>query len=117
MNEVLLLGFSAEISSIFIEMQLLPKGMRIVLNRKFYINTAHNQEETRCIGFLHYTDMLMRSLKLTGKCLSSVMLNEVIDADTVLCLGIICFTGSCKLTEGNAEGNDSNCQCEGNLVG
>lgn len=49
MNEVLLLGFSAEISSIFIEMRLLPKGMRIVLNRKFYIDTAHNQEETRCI--------------------------------------------------------------------
>lgn len=45
------------------------------------------------------------------------MLNEMIDADAVLCLGIIYFTGSCKLTEGNAEGNDLNCLCEGNLVG
>lgn len=117
-NYVLLLGFSPEISSIFIEIQLSPKGIRIVLNCKFYIDTAHNQGlETRCIyRLLHYTDMLMRSARPTGKCLSSGMLNKVIDGGTVLHLGNICSARSCKVTEGNAEGNDSNCQCAGNLV-
>lgn len=65
MNDVLLLGFGPEISSIFIEIRMSPKGMRIALKRWLFIDTVHNQEpETRHIyRLLYYTDMLMRSLR------------------------------------------------------
>lgn len=84
-NDVLLLGFGPEISSIFIEIQLSPKVMGIVLNCKFYIDTIHNQElETRCIyRLLHYIEILMRSPRPTENSVSSGMLNEEIDGGSV----------------------------------
>lgn len=86
MNDVLLLGFGPEISSIFIEIQLSPKVMGIVLNCKFYIDTIHNQElETRCIyRLLRYVEMLMRSPRPTENSVSSGMLIEEIDGGSVL---------------------------------
>lgn len=56
MNDVLLLGFSPEISSIFIEVLPSPGGTRIVLNPTLFIDTAHNQEpETKYMwGFVLY---------------------------------------------------------------
>lgn len=118
-NDVPLLGFAPEISSIFIGMHLSPKGSRVVapvLYQRCRQSSATNFYIFNISRFLashwHANEFFETEW---GKGVSSGASNEEIDGEGIFCWGNKGLLDLVKQQTRNAERNDGNCQYYGHL--